>query len=216
MRFGCVLVSTALFLCASPSQSKATTFNLPLNGLVGIIGDIPEPISVTFEVTANTILPIPPPPYVGFVTGFPAWEFGIQLFQANQFGGFSLPQACAGTSCGTLLEFAGCGASLGCGFDPLPVGTLIVRNGFPVSILVSDSTRLFGLITSEFNNIPFDLQITADVPDGLRVGIIDARFDASEATATPLPAALPLFATGLGALGLLGWRRKRKTAAIVA
>ena len=29
---------------------------------------------------------------------------------------------------------------------------------------------------------------------------------------TPLPATLPLFATGLGALGLLGWRRK-KTAA---
>jgi hypothetical protein len=28
--------------------------------------------------------------------------------------------------------------------------------------------------------------------------------------AAPLPAALPLFATGLGALGLLGWRRKRK------
>ena len=26
----------------------------------------------------------------------------------------------------------------------------------------------------------------------------------------PLPAALPLFATGLGALGLLGWRRKKK------
>jgi hypothetical protein len=32
-------------------------------------------------------------------------------------------------------------------------------------------------------------------------------------TATPLPAALPLFATGLGALGLLGWRRKRKAQA---
>ena len=31
--------------------------------------------------------------------------------------------------------------------------------------------------------------------------------------ATPLPAALPLFATGLGALGLLGWRRKRKQVA---
>jgi hypothetical protein len=28
---------------------------------------------------------------------------------------------------------------------------------------------------------------------------------------TPLPAALPLFATGLGALGLLGWRRKRRS-----
>jgi hypothetical protein len=31
--------------------------------------------------------------------------------------------------------------------------------------------------------------------------------------ATPLPGALPLFATGLGALGLLGWRRKRKAQA---
>jgi hypothetical protein len=30
---------------------------------------------------------------------------------------------------------------------------------------------------------------------------------------TPLPAALPLFATGLGGLGLLGWRRKRKAQA---
>jgi hypothetical protein len=29
------------------------------------------------------------------------------------------------------------------------------------------------------------------------------------AAVTPLPAALPLFATGLGALGLLGWRSKR-------
>jgi hypothetical protein len=33
---------------------------------------------------------------------------------------------------------------------------------------------------------------------------------------TPLPATLPLFATGLGALGLLGWRRKRKNAAALA
>lgn len=31
--------------------------------------------------------------------------------------------------------------------------------------------------------------------------------------ATPLPAALPLFASGLGALGLFGWRRKRKAQA---
>jgi hypothetical protein len=35
----------------------------------------------------------------------------------------------------------------------------------------------------------------------------------SDVEAVPLPAALPLFATGLGALGLLGWRRKRKALA---
>ena len=34
--------------------------------------------------------------------------------------------------------------------------------------------------------------------------------------ATPVPAALPLFATGLGAMGLFGWRRKRKSAAAIA
>lgn len=34
--------------------------------------------------------------------------------------------------------------------------------------------------------------------------------------ATPLPATLPLFATGLGALGLLGWRRKKQAQANAA
>jgi hypothetical protein len=38
---------------------------------------------------------------------------------------------------------------------------------------------------------------------------------AASVTATPVPAALPLFVTGLGALGLLGWRRKRKARSIL-
>ena len=48
-------------------------------------------------------------------------------------------------------------------------------------------------------------------PSGTSQFAIDPT--AFDAIATPLPAALPLFATGLGALGLLGWRRKRKVAA---
>ena len=39
---------------------------------------------------------------------------------------------------------------------------------------------------------------------------------ASGSAETPLPAALPLLASGLGAMGLLGWRRKRKVAAALA
>jgi hypothetical protein len=33
--------------------------------------------------------------------------------------------------------------------------------------------------------------------------------------ATPVPAALPLFASGLGVMGLVGWRRKRKMGAAI-
>lgn len=39
---------------------------------------------------------------------------------------------------------------------------------------------------------------------------------ANNVSATPLPAALPLFASGLGALGLFGLRRKRRAKAVVA
>ena len=55
--------------------------------------------------------------------------------------------------------------------------------------------------------------ISTGATDGSRdvFGIDDVRFGASNAV--PLPATLPLFATGLGALGLLGWRRKRKAQA---
>jgi len=34
----------------------------------------------------------------------------------------------------------------------------------------------------------------------------------AQTSAVPLPGALPLFATGMGLLGLLGWRKKRKNA----
>jgi len=54
-------------------------------------------------------------------------------------------------------------------------------------------------------NVPF--------PDGDRT----AEYQISPSqTTVPLPAALPLFASGLGAMGLLGWRRKRKKGAALA
>jgi len=39
---------------------------------------------------------------------------------------------------------------------------------------------------------------------------LTVQFGSDVDPTTPLPATIPLFATGLGGLGLLGWRRKRK------
>jgi hypothetical protein len=54
-------------------------------------------------------------------------------------------------------------------------------------------------------------------PDWLRIGtdiVGTGTFNAAFSLdgVVPLPGALPLFATGLGALGLLGWRRKKAAA----
>ena len=54
---------------------------------------------------------------------------------------------------------------------------------------------LNGINASDPAGEPFVAALTAETPG---------------TSAVPLPAALPLFATGLGALGLLGLRRKRK------
>ena len=53
----------------------------------------------------------------------------------------------------------------------------------------------------------------ANVHTGLAPDEIDI-FTPLDATVIPLPTALPLFATALGGLGLLGWRRKRKARAV--
>ncbi len=47
-------------------------------------------------------------------------------------------------------------------------------------------------------------------------GFASAFGSANGPAPTPLPAALPLFASGLGGLGLLRWRRKRKATARIA
>ncbi len=59
-----------------------------------------------------------------------------------------------------------------------------------------------------FNYIQFEIGTAINNVDAC-CGVVGA-FNVAE---TPLPAALPLFASGLGALSLLGWRRKRKALA---
>lgn len=81
-----------------------------------------------------------------------------------------------------------------------------------------------GFVSSAWNVFNFSVLGTgSDTLKFAAVGRSDSyggSLDAVALNATPLPAALPLFATGLGALGLFGWYRKKRrvgpTAAISA
>jgi hypothetical protein len=194
-------------LCCPPSGSVAATFDLPLNSVIEITGDISAPVPITLLVNASSVPPYGPT----FDGATPGWQYSIVVSQSNQAGNFSTPQACTTDgNCFLLGGFVGCGGDLGCGFDPLLPGYGLGRSGTPLSISISDSSRELAFSTQTSANVPFFLTLTADVPDELGIKVV-ALLDGSFAgvapltDATPLPAALPLFAFGFGAIGLLSW-----------
>lgn len=82
---------------------------------------------------------------------------------------------------------------------------------FPAAVVVFGPNAFFAnLFTSPSDALPF---VLAHPIGNLPFAVDPTPFDD---VVTPIPPALPLFATGLGALGLLGWSRKRKAAALAA
>ena len=73
---------------------------------------------------------------------------------------------------------------------------------------------LLQFVTSDWGTNAISPINTAAIFDGTTEmycnGCVTSSVSEVPLPAVPLPAALPLFATGLGALGLLGWGRKRK------
>jgi hypothetical protein len=83
-------------------------------------------------------------------------------------------------------------------FGAFQDGTIGCGNAFNNCIKLTNSTLGFNSVGT--------VNFTGEVPS---FEIATERV----VTTTPLPAALPLFAGGLSAMGLLGWRRKRKAQA---
>ena len=152
---------------------------------------------------------------------------------SNNINDFLLSAPGSKTLTGTLASLSGFQLST-TGFK---VTTLFVITGSTANILTGtihhdDGSSLYD--GPGYTNTVFDAAgPVVDTPTGysgltgtwellyVEANDLPARltFDVSRSEApptTPIPGALPLFASGLGALGLLGWRRKRKAAAIAA
>ena len=102
------------------------------------------------------------------------------------------------TGAATLIGSAGSGLF---GADIFEGGAIYGGSASPLAIYTLDGTTGAGTLLADVSGTSSNFWGLA--PDPLPA-------------ATPLPAALPLFATGLGAMGLFGWRRKRKAAALAA
>jgi hypothetical protein len=91
-------------------------------------------------------------------------------------------------------------------------GTLVVP--FDLSINYSDTLTIIGgttlsiLVGSNIWNVVVNGLTIGPNSGGPETGYLTAQVSDPPA-ATPLPAALVLFGTGLGAMGFFGWRRKR-------
>ena len=101
---------------------------------------------------------------------------------------------------------------------PLPVSTYnkftVNSSGFLTSVYFAEVNPFtYTLVLNSVAQV-FYLSNSRDCPACVEDSLLTITTPST--SATPLPAALPLFATGLGALGLLGWRRKRKAAAFAA
>jgi hypothetical protein len=112
---------------------------------------------------------------------------------------------------GSTFHFAdsSSGGTVGISPSPLVINASIdVPHGYLSHAALSDSSTYLNATFASLGVTPGTYVWTwgagAEQSFTLEIG---------NAVATPLPAALPLFAAGLGALGLLGWRRRRKAAA---
>jgi hypothetical protein len=103
------------------------------------------------------------------------------------------------------------------GFDP----TLAGLNGMTVSQFLTLNETLLGGGSGIYTIFDIDLlgdQLNTAFDPSSDLSFADAHLTVTNPnlSATPLPSAFPLFATSLGAWGLLGWPRKRKHAALLA
>jgi hypothetical protein len=113
-----------------------------------------------------------------------------------------------------LCGYSNCGLTV---YDPSHDLSLVMDFAYPNLLLQVASKPVWQHASVTFNaSGPMSLLLedwNGDYPGQTYGGHDVVYLRNMEVSQTPLPAALPLYATGLGALGLLRWFRKRRPAA---
>ena len=93
------------------------------------------------------------------------------------------------------------------GFEFVDVSTDPGINGITLD---PSTTAPVNISVATFTSNSVFLNFQGQTWDAHTAAVFDLQF--GSVSSVPVPAALPLFATGLAGLGLLGWRRKKKAA----
>ena len=176
-------VALASTLGMLPSQAATYTYNLdPLSLAGGTLAGY-----ITTDTNVGSIDYANVTAYYFTITGGPyAGTYGQSPAYASQFHGSPI------TASATNLSVSGDGVSGGPG--TLTFDYAVSSCSIYCSIRIwSDEIDLL-----DYFNLP--------------LGFASISGNFADIQQTPLPAALSLFTTGLGALGLLSWRRKKKSA----
>jgi hypothetical protein len=182
-------------------------FNLGFCGAVALLGAVCLPIAADDAATVTETYDF----NITFPSGAPftTWD-GSFTITFNPTGGAVGPSALDAfssnlpASYGTFsFIYNGAGGNgLGIGDNCIP-GECFIDPGM-------DTAGMAFFPVTASGGLTFEEAIIASTSDSNTAFESTGGSLTPASPATPLPATLPLFATGLGALGLLGWFRKRK------
>jgi hypothetical protein len=205
-----VLATAGLISSSGPTLAANLDLKALFSGQVSAINQSPlNPLGYVVSQAINgTILfqDVADTPTVNSVAGIVTTTFTFGT------GSWSLSTGQTGASTGGSIRHVN--------FFGIGDGTLFANNAGSLSfrLAFNGPTTLASL--TNLNGLPTSAGTTVTLFQGLSatplytINLSSLTFQAAAATTTPVPAALPFFASGLLSLGVIAWRRRRRTSSV--